>query len=165
MHRWLVPLVVAGTTASLAPLFAGSTAGCGTSANGVGACKQIEDARCQAAANCSQIQLSPPYSTNGSATDACIRFYDTACLHGLAVATPSQTQINACVQSIQAATASAGAVKDGGCNVVETPWQYAPSCAWLIPPDSGAPAADAGDAGDASDAGSTADSESDGSGE
>jgi hypothetical protein len=149
MRRWLAPILVAGSLGALAP-FAGT--GCGSSATGVGVCKQIEDARCQAAANCSQIALSPPYYTSGSGTDACIRFYDTACLHGLAVATPSQTQVDACVSAIQ---------KPKACAVVIAPWT-SPACTWLVPPDSGSPVVDAGDGGDASNA---ADSESDAGGE
>src|ERR1700683_4856475 len=105
-----------------------AAAGCGTSANGVGQCKQIEEARCAyAATHCQSgpnpIQLTPPYYTSGSAQQACDRYYDTACLNGLANTPPSgQTSVNDCIQAIQSS-----------CALTETPWND-PRCAWLIPP-------------------------------
>ncbi len=128
--RWTLPLALG---IALAPLLA---AGCGTSASGVNDCKTIEEARCNAAAKCSAISLSPPYSTNGSATDACIRYYDTACLHGLAGNQPSNGQLQDCVTAIQT----------GGCAVVETPWKDA-RCSWLIPPNTPEAGAEAGEGG------------------
>jgi hypothetical protein len=74
--------------------------GCGTSPVGVGACKQVEEARCRRAPACG-VNLEPPYSTTGGDVAACIRFYDVACLHGLAVADPGQEAVNACVASIE----------------------------------------------------------------
>lgn len=118
MRSWVIPLALG---IALAPIAA---AGCGSDATGVGDCKQIEEARCTAAAKCSAVSVTPPYYTNGSGTDACIRYYDTACLHGLAGNQPGPGQLNACVQKIQT----------GGCGVVEAPWSY-PDCSWLIPPN------------------------------
>ena len=147
LHRVFVPLALA---IALAPLAA---AGCGTSANGVGVCKQIEEARCTRAYNhcqgtdASDISLTPPYYTSGNAEQACIRYYDTACLNGLAVANPNSTEVNDCL----------AAINGGTCAIVETPWNDS-RCAWLIPPntpeagtDGDADATD-GDAGDGSDA-------------
>jgi len=133
MRRWVVPLALG---VALAP-FAG--AGCGTSAVGVQACQEIESARCQrAASECSSvIQLTPPYYTSGSAVDACVRFYDTACLHGLEVSTWTPEDVTACVT----------AIKTGGCGIVEQPQNY-PACAWLIPPATVVDASDA-EAGEA----------------
>jgi hypothetical protein len=68
--------------------------------------------------------LEPPYSTSGSDTDACIRFYDTACLHGLEVNDPGPTAVSQCVAAINRA-----------CTVVAQP-QTDPACAWLAPPAS-----------------------------
>lgn len=121
MRSWLVLPVV---LAALAPLGAG---GCGTDAYGVGECKQIEEARCRAAAKCPEIPLGNINHTSGSDVDACIRFYDIACMHGLEVPDPGATSVNKCVSAIQAL--------DGGsasCTVVEQPW-LAKDCAWLAP--------------------------------
>ena len=122
MRPWLVALPVA--LAALAPLGAG---GCGTDAYGIGECKQIEEARCRAAAKCPEIPLGNVYHASGTDVDACIRFYDVACLHGLEVGDPGATSVNKCVQAIQAL--------DGGsasCSVVEQPW-LTPNCSWLAP--------------------------------
>jgi hypothetical protein len=144
MRRWFVPLALA---IALAPLAA---AGCGSGGNGVGTCKQIEEARCNEAPKCPDIQLTPPYYTNGSAVDACIRYYDTACLNGLAVASPSSSEVTQCLQ----------AINSGKCSIVETPWNDS-RCAWLIPPNTpeAGPDGDAadGDGGDSSDAGEEGD--------
>ncbi len=94
--------------------------GCGTSPVGVGACKQVEEARCRRAPACG-VNLEPPYSTTGGDVAACIRFYDVACLHGLAVADPGQDAVNACVASIESSPC------DGAVPLFET----APACAWL----------------------------------
>jgi hypothetical protein len=147
MRPWLVVPVA---LAALAPLGAG---GCGTDAYGIGECKQIEEARCRAAARCPEIPLGNVYHTSGSDVDACIRFYDVACLHGLQVNSPTPAQLVACVQAISAV--------DGGasCTVVEQPWTDPKGrCSWLAPsniPEASTPEAspEAGDAaGDSSDA-------------
>ena len=138
MRRWVMPLAL---VVALAPVAA---AGCGSDATGVDVCKKIEDARCNAAAKCSNISLTPPYYTSGSATDACVRFYDTACLHGLAGAAPGPGELDACV----------GLIQKGNCAVLAAPWKFA-DCAWLVPsstPEAGTDATDASDAGDGSDA-------------
>jgi hypothetical protein len=108
---------------------------CGTDAVGIQACRQIQEARCRQAPACN-IPLEPPYRTSGSDVDACIRFYNDACLHGLASASdPGPIAVNACVAAINRAPTT-----DGGCLIVTTP-QTADACSWLTPP--AAPAADA----------------------
>jgi len=108
-------------------------AACSGGPIGVDACKTIETARCKQAASCPDLSMQPPISTSGSPVDACIRYYDTACLHGLAIGTdPGTTAVNQCVTAIE----------NNGCDVVATP-EIDPACAWLIPPE----AADAGEAG------------------
>ncbi|MGH7434159.1 MAG: hypothetical protein ACRENE_00625 [Polyangiaceae bacterium] len=116
--------------------------GCGTDATGVEQCKQIEAARCRhAASSCPDIKLVPPYSTSGDSTDACVRFYDTACLHGLDVGVPASGDVDQCVSAIE----------HGSCAVVQTP-ESSPMCAWLV---SASPAtADASD-GASSDTGAS----------
>ena len=111
-------------------------AGCGSNAQGIDACKSIEQARCQQIPNCPDVSVSPPiWYTTGSAVDACNRYYDTACGHGLSIGSnPSTSDVNACVAAINA----------NGCGVVASP-QSDPACAWLVPPAD----EDAGEAGDA----------------
>lgn len=151
MRPWLVVPVV---LAAFAPLGAG---GCGTDAYGVAECKQIEEARCRAAVKCPEIPIGNVYHASGTDVDACIRFYDVACLHGLEVNSPTPTQLNACVAAIQGV--------DGGasCSVVEQPWTDPKGrCSWLSPsniPEAAAPEAspEGGDAAtEASDASSSA---------
>ena len=114
---------------------------CGNGANSPDSCRQIEEARCTQAPMCN-IPLEPPYSTSGTDVDACIRFYDTACLHGLDVPNPGPMMVNQCVN----------AIKTHACAVVATP-QSDPACFWLLPPASVTTDA-AADATDATDAAS-----------
>ena len=117
--------VTLGTVAALATAFV-VVAGCGTDATGVDQCKQIEEARCRrAAAACPDVHLAPPYSTSGSTADECVRFYDTACLHGLENGPPKPEDVDQCVSAIE----------HGTCDVVQTP-ESSPACAWLMPPGS-----------------------------
>jgi hypothetical protein len=122
---------------------------CGTDAVGVDACRQVEEARCNQAPNCaSEISLSEPLHPGGAAGDvaACIRFYDDACLHGLATGTaPGQPAVTACVAAINAEAEDGG----GGCDIVLHP-EEAGACAWLIPPADVVDASDA-DGSDGSD--------------
>src|ERR1700690_3877035 len=100
-------------------------AACGTDAVGVQACRQVQEAQCQAAPACG-VALEPPYHTNGTAVDECIRFYDDACLHGLANGTdPGPMAVNACVAAIRSAATAGGA-----CSVVVNP-STSPACAWM----------------------------------
>lgn len=71
--------------------------GCGTDAEGVDACRDIELARCQAAKLC------------GSVTDeaACRRFYRDQCLHGLPVRDPGESEVEACVAVLDRAAVCA----------------------------------------------------------
>jgi hypothetical protein len=108
-------------SALAAALGAAALGACGNDAVGVDACKQIEDARCHQAPACG-ISLEPPYHTSGGDIDGCVRFYQTACLHGLAVGNPGSSAVNACV----------AAINGGDCNVVREP-QIAAACAWLEP--------------------------------
>ena len=75
--------------AALALLVAGPAvaSGCGTGAIDVDGCRQIEEARCRQLPACG-IMPEMPWFTSGTTVDACVRYYDDACLHGLAVADP-----------------------------------------------------------------------------
>jgi hypothetical protein len=112
---------------------------CTGSAVGVEACKQIEEARCLNAPACG-IALTTPVSRDGVGhqLDACVRYYDDACKHGLASKNdPGPTAVQACVD----------AINHGSCNVVEAP-ESDPACAFLIPPVTVDEAGD-GEAGEA----------------
>jgi hypothetical protein len=112
---------------------------CGTSAVGVDACRQIEDARCMRAPGC-DIDISDPLHRTGTDVSSCIRYYDTACLHGVDLSSePSSAEVSACV----------AAVNDGDCSVVSAP-ETDPACSWLIvvPTDAGADADADDDAAD-----------------
>jgi hypothetical protein len=108
---------------ALSPTFTG----CGTDAVGVQACRQIQAARCRQAPSCG-ISLEPPYHTSGTDVDACIRYYDDACLHGLASTDPGPPSVNACVDAINRAP-----MTDGGCAIVNKP-ELVDACSWLVPP-------------------------------
>jgi hypothetical protein len=131
----LVAVAVAGIV--------GIFAACGTSAVGVQQCRQIEDARCQRASACG-INLQTPVEV-GNDVDACIRFYNDQCLHGLVTQTvPTSSDVSSCIQAINA-----------DCAYVLVP-QSSAACSWLNPVvevDAGEDAGDASDdGGDASDA-------------
>jgi hypothetical protein len=76
--------------------------GCGTDAVGVESCRDIERARCDAAATC------------GTVDDAasCRRFYHDQCLHGLPVPDPGKYLVQDCVEMIERANACAVAGPD-----------------------------------------------------
>ncbi|GEM_PF-750962 len=87
---------VAAVLGGLAGLLS-SSAGCGTKAVGVEACRSIEQARCEAVASCPS-----PYGVEDVA--ACQRFYRDHCLHGLDVDDePSDTAVARCVAAVKAA--------------------------------------------------------------
>jgi hypothetical protein len=119
---------------------------CGTSAVDTTACRQIETARCQAAvAPVCAINLSEPVHSDNDVT-ACIRYYDTQCLHGLVTTTvPGNVSVNDCVAAIGAAGQAATQGDAGACLVITNP-ETSPACGFLVPPDAGTPAVDASDA-------------------
>jgi hypothetical protein len=146
-----------------------TAAGCGTSAQGVDDCRDIEDARCSAAKNC---------DLGISDVTQCQLFYRDQCLHGLAVSSPGSTAIKACVATIQAAgvcalegqsTAPADCTNkpisiattaQTTCEIVTNP-ERTSECGFLMPTaDAGTSgsggAAGTGGATDAGDAGGTA---------
>jgi hypothetical protein len=103
-----------------------SSVACGTDAVGVDACRQIQQARCRQAPACG---IAAPNHTSGTDVDACIRFYNDACLHGLSIGSdPGPASVNACVDAINRAPQM-----DGGCAVVAAP-EVAAECSWLTPP-------------------------------
>ena len=111
---------VAGALAVLASLFA-----CGTEAKGVEACKRVERVRCESAAACG-IDLTKPVHRGDTASQdvgACIRYYDDACLHGLASGVdPGNVAVDDCVRALET----------GSCDVVRAP-ETTKECAFLVP--------------------------------
>ena len=98
---------------------------CGTDAVGIGACREVETARCTHAAACG-VDLSHPVHSDGTEGDveSCIRFYQDQCLHGLVASKePGAIAVKACVD----------AISSGDCAVVKQP-ETSSACAWLIPP-------------------------------
>jgi hypothetical protein len=112
---------------------------CGTDPIGVETCRRIETARCESAPACG-VDLGTPVHRGDdpkSAVAACVRFYEDACLHGIAgPEDPGAVKTQACVD----------AIINGSCDVVKTP-ETSPDCAFLIPPapppQAPAPVADA----------------------
>lgn len=65
---------------------------CGTDAAGVSECRELEDARCAAAASCGFPDVAQ-----------CQRYYRDHCLHGVAVEDVSAIQVDACVAELERA--------------------------------------------------------------
>jgi hypothetical protein len=131
-----------GSVLALVLAGAAVASGCGTGAVDVDGCRQIEEARCRKAPACG-ILLTTPDFTSGSDVDACIQYYDLACLHGIVASDPGPTAVAACVAAIQ----NDSPAKDG-CSVVSAPQSDTAACGWLVPPasvtvDAAADAADA----------------------
>lgn len=118
--RLLLTLAFVGAAAVVAN-------GCSTGAIDVEGCKQIEEARCRQAPACN-IPITPPYFTTDGDVDACIRYYDTACLHGLVGGDPGNSALDACVAAIQGDSLA----KDG-CAIVKEPQTDTVDCGWLLP--------------------------------
>lgn len=111
-----------------------SALACGTDPVGVGSCRQIEEARCENANSCGIDLTKPVHRGDSPSLDvgACKRFYQDACLHGLAAPNdPGAVAVQACVDAIN---------NTSDCEIVKAPEKH-PACAFLIPP--AAPAADA----------------------
>ncbi len=121
-----------------------SAAGCGTDAKGVDDCRDIEQARCDAAQHCGLV----------SDVAECQRFYRDQCLHGLQVASPGSVKVKACVATIRAAGTCAATAEGSdvelascdpaidapgattACDVVKEP-EKASDCSFLLPASDG----------------------------
>jgi hypothetical protein len=126
---------------ALPGVFVVAMVACGTDPVGVESCRKIEHARCENAPACG-IDLSRPVHRGDSPekdVTACIRYYDDACLHGLAIPNdPGSIAVDACVD----------AINNGDCSVVKKPESH-PACGFLAPqpPPAPAPAVDASEGG------------------
>jgi hypothetical protein len=145
------------TRLALASLMVGGAAAvaCGNGAVGVQACRDIEAARCEAAPSCPAslpagegTDLASPVPT-GDPVAACVRYYNDACLHGLATSVaPSTVAVNDCVSAIQAAGKAAAKGNTAACATIVSPQNVA-ACAFLIPVDAGTTADSAATSADA----------------
>lgn len=150
--------VVSGLAAALCAFTLVSAPGCGTDARGIDDCRNIEEARCEAAKNC---------GLGITDVDACRRFYRDQCLHGLPVDSPGAPAVAACVSLIRSAGTCATSpdtlLSDcsppisepkltKACEIVASP-ELTTQCAFLVPPPSGT----GGSAGSSGTAGSGGD--------
>lgn len=133
---WLRVSVSTALSAGLSFL-AFSTPGCSTDAVAVEECREIEDARCEAAAQCGVVDD----------VKACKRYYRDHCLHGLDVEDkPRSREVDDCTDTIRAAGACAAAGTDlsacdigatttskvqSVCDVIDLPEETS-TCAFLI---------------------------------
>jgi hypothetical protein len=127
---------------------------CGTDAVGVSECREVEEARCNAAVSCGYADV-----------EECRRFYRDHCLHGMALDKVETVQVDQCVAQLQnagqCATQQPGAAPADCaqpiatessvakvCDVVLRP-ELASACAFLVPaPEpAAAPAPVSADAG------------------
>ncbi len=138
-----------------------SSAGCGTDAQGIDECRNIEQARCAAAKSCGLIGAAD--------VPECQRFYRDQCLHGLPVPAPGSNKVKAAWRRFkppQACAEAAGADAplsqcspavsleatgvDTACGIVKEP-EKAVECSFLTPSadGGGGGASNAGGSGNA----------------
>jgi hypothetical protein len=119
---------------------AGMFGACGTDAEGVSECRDIEYVRCEAGAYCSEFRN----------VSACRRFTRDHCLHGLSVGDVPASQTQACVEALRRAgdcareqgpttdpDACASNIESNAdtiCDVVLRP-ELAEACAFIVPED------------------------------
>jgi hypothetical protein len=139
----LRPAYVRAVAVAVTLLGVAGAMACGTEPVGVESCRKIEGARCENARSCG-IDLSKPVHRGDSPSDdvgACKRYYEDACLHGLAAPEdPGAVAVQACVDAIN---------NTSDCEVVKAP-EKSPACAFLVPP--APPVAAVADAATATDA-------------
>jgi hypothetical protein len=144
-----------GAISALAAFLLVSSPGCGTDAKGVEDCRDIELARCEAAAPC------------GIVTDVaeCKRYYRDHCLHGLAVESPPRNLVDECVGTVKRAGQCAqlsgpdtpldycpelvtrkAILATTACDIVHFP-ERADECSFLLPVPLEEPAGEGGQGG------------------
>jgi len=142
--RAMIPLraSTAGVASALAVFLVVHASGCGTDAVGVEECRDIENARCEAAQYCGLVESGD--------VEACKRFYRDQCLHGMAAGErPGAPRVKECVNTIRLAgecakagaktlaeckvTPSAGTVHTEVCKIVEEP-EGTKECEFLYKP-------------------------------
>jgi len=160
---------------ALAPLFplAFALAHCGSDAVGIDACRQIEEARCEAARTCGLPRTgTPPGSVTDEQVESCKLFYRDQCLHGIQNDQTETTEADTqqCVAAVNAATACAqsgaadmsacpGAPLATGadpavapCTIITSAVEKLAACAFVVRPnvpDAGTTTPDASATGDA----------------
>lgn len=103
--------------------------GCGVESVAPDGCRQIEDARCEAAPSCSNLKVKD--------VAACKRFYRDQCLHGMTITEdPGAPAVDKCVAKLKECAAAGPDAACGStttCAAIEAP-ERLPECAFLIPP-------------------------------
>jgi hypothetical protein len=108
----------------LSLLFLAASA-CGTDAQGIDACRKIDQARCRRAPSCPELGIAKDQ------VEACVEFARDQCLHGLAVPDPGAPTVDRCARAIEDTSTS--------CALVAAP-EKIPDCMFLV----GSSAPDAG---------------------
>ena len=123
---------VLGLIAGLSVFAVASSAGCGTDAVGIDACRDIELARCEAAQHCGRIDD----------VLECRRFYRDHCLHGLrtGIEVPPEDEVNSCVATIEKAGECAKAdresrLEDCTTDVTRDPGEATHACDIVLFPE------------------------------
>ncbi|WP_050432695.1 hypothetical protein [Chondromyces crocatus] len=119
-------LAVLAALGALSAFGAVLSPGCGTDAVGVDACRQIEDARCQAASVCGYDEAQ---------VKTCREFYRDQCLRGIQNAEhgePAESEVEGCIAAVEAVRdcAAAGTPTVGECSGVV----LAPTADGSVPP-------------------------------
>lgn len=118
---------------SVTPVVVGvALLGCSTKAVGINECRDVEKARCEASVPCGIVDEDE--------VEACQRFYDDHCLHGMTgKEEPSADEHRACLELIEDAGNMArdslgmggtGEADETACRIVAAPWKE-PECAYL----------------------------------
>jgi hypothetical protein len=101
---------------------------CGTDAVGVAECREIESARCAAAASCGFADV-----------EQCQRFYRDHCLHGVALEEVNEVQVDACVTELEragrCATDAPGSAPAGCPEPVQTESEVTDVCTLILRPE------------------------------
>ena len=96
----MLGLLARGLLTALGGMLIAQGAACGTDAEGIDECREIESARCEAGQYCENLDVTD--------VDACKRFYRDQCLHGMANGEkPGAPKVKKCISAIQAAGACA----------------------------------------------------------
>ena len=125
----------ASASASIAASLTGAllmAPGCGTDAQGVDDCRDIERARCAAAANCATSDGSSQVVTD---VGSCQRFYRDQCLHGTTTASPGAPRVDECVRAIRAAGECAAATEDNATSICIAPINLSNACDAILHPE------------------------------
>ncbi len=129
VRRFRFGLGLSLTAAGWLAATGGSVAGCGTDAVGVSECRELEQARCVAAASCDFPNV-----------EECQRYYRDHCLHGVALEAIRAVEVDGCVRAIESAGRCAaeqgGATAPSACaEPLQTVGNVTSICAVVLQPE------------------------------